>query len=71
LRIDILTAIDGVSFGPAWRHRVKATFSDVPVAVIGRRDFLTNKLATGRLKDLADAERLEGPGRRRRRARRR
>jgi hypothetical protein len=29
------------------------------IPVIGREDFLRNKHATGRLKDLADAERLE------------
>ena len=58
LRIDIVTEITGVAFGPAWRRRLRATFDDVPVPVLGRADFLTNKRATGRLKDLADAERL-------------
>jgi len=64
LRIDVLTAIDGVEFEPAWRRRLRATFGDVPLTVIGRADFLANKRATGRLKDLADAARLE-PGSRR------
>lgn len=58
LRIDILTAISGVRFARAWPRRQRATFDDVPVAVLGRADFLTNKRATGRIKDLADAERL-------------
>jgi hypothetical protein len=61
LRVDVLTALDGVSFGPAWRRRVRATFGGVRVSVIGRRDFIANKLATGRLKDLADAQRLQQP----------
>lgn len=59
LRIDLLTEITGLAFAPAWRRRVRASFDDVPVAVLGREDFLTNKRATGRLQDLADAERLE------------
>ena len=58
LRIDVLTAIDGVEFAAAWRRRITADFDGVVVPVIGRSDFLANKRATGRLKDLADAERL-------------
>ena len=72
VRIDIVTEITGVAFGPAWRRRLRAMFDDIPVAVLGRNDFLRNKRATGRLKDLADAERLAGvlggaPARRKRR----
>jgi hypothetical protein len=70
LRIDILTAIDGVEFGVAWPRRMAADFDGVEVPVIGREDFLVNKRATGRLKDRADAERLD-PSRTRSRSRRR
>lgn len=58
LRIDVLTSIDGVEFARAWRRRISADFDGVVVPVIGRSDFLANKRASGRLKDLADAERL-------------
>jgi hypothetical protein len=58
LRIDILTQISGVEFARAWPRRLRARFDDVAVTVLGRADFLANKRATGRLKDLADAERL-------------
>lgn len=58
LRIDVLTAIDGVDFSVAWRRRTRADFDGIVVPVIGRNDFLTNKRATGRMKDRADAERL-------------
>lgn len=64
LRIDVLTTIDGVDFAAAWRRRIEADFDGVPVPVIGRADFLANKRATGRLKDLADAERLSKSSRR-------
>ncbi len=66
LRIDVLTQISGVDFATAWPRRQEALFDDVQVAVLGRDDFIANKRATGRLKDLADAERLAHQGRRRR-----
>ncbi len=59
LRIDVLTAIDGVAFRAAWPRRITADFDGVDVPVIGRGDFLANKRATGRVKDRADAERLD------------
>lgn len=69
LRIDVLTAIDGVDFRAAWPRRVSADFDGIRVDVIGREDFVTNKRSTGRIKDRADAERLDP--RRRRQAKRR
>jgi hypothetical protein len=61
LRIDVLTRLTGLDFGPAWTRRVEADFEGVRVPVIGRADFLHNKRALGRTRDLADAERLEAP----------
>jgi len=62
----VLTQISGVDFATAWPRRQEALFDDVQVAVLGRDDFIANKRATGRLKDLADAERLAHQGRTRR-----
>jgi hypothetical protein len=59
-RLDILTAIDGVSFRDAWRTRVEVKTAAGPVQVIGRNALLTNKLAAGRPKDLADVVALTG-----------
>lgn len=59
LRIDILTQLTGLEFAPAYARRIEAAFEGVAVPVIGREDFLANKRATGRTKDLADAERLD------------
>ena len=59
LRIDLLTAIDGVDFGDAWGDRFHSRFGDVPTSIISRRHLIVNKKATGRLQDLADVERLE------------
>jgi hypothetical protein len=58
VRIDILTSITGVSWEDVHRDRVAASFGDVPVHFIGRRQFVLNKRAVGRKRDLADLEAL-------------
>jgi hypothetical protein len=59
-RIDILTDISGVSFDEAWESRAIGDLDGLAVPFLGRATLLTNKRASGRLKDLADVERLEG-----------
>lgn len=59
LRIDILTSIDGVSFGDAYPHRVDEVVDGVLIRFIGRNELIVNKRAAGRGQDLADADRLE------------
>jgi hypothetical protein len=58
-RIDLLTAITGVTFDEAWDSRIEAQLAGRRVAVLGREALLRNKLATGRDKDLVDARWLE------------
>jgi hypothetical protein len=58
-RIDLLTAIDGVEFAEAWQDRVEIEIDALRVPVIGREHLIRNKRATGRVKDTADARRLE------------
>lgn len=62
LRIDVLTAIDGVSFDAAWSSRLISQFAGLPVSVLSRSHLIANKRATGRLQDLADIENLEQLG---------
>ena len=62
LRIDVITAIDGVDFADAWPDRFKASFGEVPVPVISRHHLIANKKAAARLQDLADVEQLETKG---------
>ena len=65
LRIDIITAIDGVGFDEAWSARLLTRFADLPTAVLSREHLIRNKRATGRTQDLADLEWLEtGEGKR-------
>lgn len=59
LRIDIITAIDGVGFEEAWPDRIATHFGDAPAFVISRHHLIINKKASARLQDLADVERLE------------
>lgn len=58
-RIDILTSISGVSFDEAWRRRLEVPMGGLRVPILGREDFLRNKRAVGRPKDLADIALME------------
>jgi hypothetical protein len=60
-RVDLLTAIDGVTFAEAWDGRAHGHYGNVPVVYLGRAELIRNKRASGRLQDLADLETLEGP----------
>ena len=57
-RIDLLTAISGVSFEEAWASRSEAELEGIATHFIGRTELLRNKEQTGRAKDLGDAEEL-------------
>jgi len=58
-RIDVLTKISGVTFARAWQGRVEADFILRPLFVIGRRELIANKRASGRDKDLRDVAMLQ------------
>lgn len=57
-RIDILTYASGLHFSDAYKNRVYMTIGDVQVPFISIDDLRTNKLATGRPRDIADAAEL-------------
>ena len=56
VRIDIMTSITSVSWEQARSGRVAGWFGDLTVPYIGRDDFISNKKALGRKRDLADLE---------------
>jgi hypothetical protein len=58
VRVDIVTSLTGISWEDAYSKRVQGKYGDVPVFYIGRDQFILNKKATGRKKDLADLEAL-------------
>jgi predicted nucleotidyltransferase len=59
-RIDIITSIDGLSFDEAYAHSTSVEIEGIPVRVLSVEDIIINKRSTGRTKDLADVEMLEG-----------
>ena len=58
-RVDVLTSVSGLTFEEAWDTRHEGVLLDVPVAFLGREALIRNKRATGRRKDLDDADALE------------
>jgi len=58
VRVDIITSITGVSVEDAFGGSESGDYGDIPVKYIGRRQFILNKRATGRKRDLADLEAL-------------
>ena len=58
VRIDIMTSITGVDWEAAYSGCVKGKYGDVPVRYIGFKEFVQNKRAIGRKKDLSDLEAL-------------
>jgi hypothetical protein len=53
--VDILQHIDGVTFEQAWRSSAEYLVDEIPARYISAEDLITNKLASGRPQDLADA----------------
>ncbi len=58
-RIDILTSISGVSFEQAWPNRTTIRVESLAIPVLGKKDFIANKRAVGRPKDLSDLDLLD------------
>ena len=58
VRIDIITSITAVDWEEADKGKRKGLYGDVPVYFLGREQYIANKRAVGRKKDLADIESL-------------
>ncbi len=58
-RIDILTSITGVTFAEARASTIDVTVEGLALPVLGKAALITNTRATGRAKDLVDADALE------------
>ena len=59
LRIDILNAISGVEFDEAYSNKINGEVDDLRVNFINVGEFIKNKEATGRKKDLGDIASLK------------
>lgn len=60
VQIHVMSAISGVTWDEAWAGRVEARCGSRALPFIGRAEFIRNKRAAGRLKDLADIEAIGG-----------
>lgn len=58
-RIDIMTAASGLRFDQAFAHAMAVDIEGIEVYIPSVADLIRNKRATGRTKDIADAEALE------------
>jgi hypothetical protein len=58
-RIDLLSGITGVRFDDAWARRMTVPVAGLTIHVLSREDFVANKRASGRAKDLADLALLD------------
>lgn len=58
-RIDIITAASGLQFDQAFAGALTAEIEGIEVHILSVSDLIRNKRASGRTKDLADAEALE------------
>ena len=58
VRIDIITSISGVSWEQADVTKEPGLYGNVPVNYIGKKEYIANKKAIGRAKDIADIEAL-------------
>jgi len=56
VRIDIITSISGVDWDEVRNNRIEGNYGDVKVCFIGQEQYIKNKKASGRKKDIADLE---------------
>ena len=59
-RIDIMTAASGLEFEDAFKGSISVDIEGIQICIPSIDDLIRNKRASGRTKDLADAEALEG-----------
>jgi hypothetical protein len=58
-RVDLMTSASGLQFEEALKRSMPMKIEEIPVHVLSLDDLIRNKRASGRTKDLADAEALE------------
>ncbi|HEY0456839.1 MAG TPA: hypothetical protein VGE41_10725 [Verrucomicrobiae bacterium] len=58
-RIDLLSAIEAVSFDEAWEHRIPAELDGLPVFMLSKDLLIRNKEKLDRPQDRVDVQRLK------------
>ena len=62
VRIDLLTSLTGLTWDDVVASQQEGELGGVPVFFLGKSEYVRNKKALGRHKDIADAETLEEEG---------
>jgi hypothetical protein len=62
VRIDLVTAIDGCSFGDVWKNRKIGRYGSERVFFISLKDLIRNKKSSNRKQDQVDVEILRKVG---------
>jgi hypothetical protein len=63
LRVDVMTTIDAVDFGEAWKRRVRTHLGDIPISILSLEHLKRNQQASDRDSDRIHLARLEKYGR--------
>lgn len=58
VRVDLISSLTGVTWLEAFAGKVEGAYGDINAPFIGREQFIANKRAIGRKKDMADIEAL-------------
>ena len=62
-RVDFLTSVPGLGFGPSWDRRDQAAIGNISVPMLGLADLMAAKETAGRDQDLLDLAKLKRIGR--------
>jgi hypothetical protein len=58
VQIDIINEAPGIDFEDCYKRRIMVSVEDLEISVLSKKDLIRNKKASGRPRDLADAEEL-------------
>jgi len=62
IQIDIINEASGIEIHDCYARRNAIDMDGISISIISKEDLIRNKVSSGRLQDLADAEKLkEGP----------
>jgi predicted nucleotidyltransferase len=62
IKIDVINDASGIDIEDSYSRRKVVHVDGIDISLISREDLIKNKRASGRTKDIADVENLEGRG---------
>lgn len=60
IKIEVINNASGINIDECYQRRNNVTIDGVEISLISKEDLIKNKKASGRAKDIADVENLEG-----------